>query len=86
MESQTELLMTRPRSEKRLEDVFDERVKSLVEDGFQKRFVHKSADLMLARLKHMSNGNEVVIKAYPTSLRIVQFTNHVLVHHEQLLY
>ena len=85
-QSQTAPQTEHQRSSERLEKVFDQRVKSLVEDGYCVRFTHKTHDLMMCRLHHMSNGNDVIVKGYPTSQRIVQFTNHVLVHHEQLLY
>ena len=76
--SQTASQMTRQRSEQRFRQIFGERVRSLTEDGYQVRVSTDTPTLLFARLKHMSNGNEIILKGYPATLSITQRTNHVL--------
>lgn len=76
--SQTESQMTRQRSDERFRQIFGERVHSLTEDGYQVRVSTDTPTLLFARLKHMSNGNEIVLKGYPLTQSITQHTNHVL--------
>lgn len=65
--------------------VFNERVRSLIEDHYCKRVDCRLPHFWIVRLKHMSNGNEIRIVAYPHDGRIVQYTNHVKTHDEVIL-
>lgn len=76
--SQTASQMTRQRSEQRFRQIFGERVHSLTEDGYQVRVSTDTPTLLFCRLKHMANGNEIILKGYPATLSITQRTNHVL--------
>lgn len=76
--SQTATQMTRQRSEQRFRQIFGERVHSLTEDGYQVRVSTDTPTLLFARLKHMSNGNEIILKGYPATLSITQRTNNIL--------
>lgn len=61
--------------------IFNERVTSLLNDGYHIMFRSSGvADtLWLASLRHY-NGNRVIIKAYPYENRLVQTTNHIVTH------
>lgn len=61
--------------------LFNERVSSLLNDGYHIMFRSSGvADtLWLASLRH-HNGNRVIIKAYPFDNRLVQTTNHIVTH------
>lgn len=76
--SQTASQMTRQRSEQRFRQIFGERVHSLTEDGYQVRVSTDTPTLLFCRLKHMANGNEIVLKGYPATLSITQRTNNIL--------
>lgn len=71
------------RSDYQYSKAFQERLKSLLECGYMVRVKSQSQVLWFARLKHMANGNEVVLKGYPSQKLIEQFTNHILVHKEK---
>lgn len=68
----------------RLFKIFEERVRSLTDDQYCLRVLTKLSNIWFARLHHMSNGNDIVIKAYPKENRIVQYTNKVKTHEEVL--
>lgn len=76
--SQTASQMTRQRSEQRFRQIFGERVRSLTEDGYQVRVSTDTPTLLFCRLKHMANGNEIILKGYPATLSITQRTNNIL--------
>lgn len=76
--SQTASQMTRQRSEQRFRQIFGERVHSLTEDGYQVRVSTDTPTLLFCRLKHMANGNEIILKGYPATLSITQRTNNIL--------
>lgn len=61
--------------------VFNERVTSLLNDGYHIMFRSSSEDgaLWFASLRH-HNGNRVIIKAYPYDNRLVQLTNRIVTH------
>lgn len=80
----TAQLTEHQRFKKRVLNIFDQRKQSLVEDGYHTRFLHKGSELMMCRLKHMANGNEIILKAYPLTGVITQYTNHILTHYEQV--
>lgn len=68
----------------RLSKIFEERVRSLTDDQYCLRVLSRLSNIWFARLHHMSNGNDIVIKAYPKENRIVQYTNKVKTHEEVL--
>ena len=76
----TEQQMEHQRS--KFEMVYEERVKSLLTDRYCCRVDTRLPHVWVSRFKHMSNGNEVVLKAYPADRKIMQWTNHVLRHSE----
>ena len=68
----------------RLSNAFEERVKSLLDDHYCLRVKTRLSNIWIARLHHMANGNDIVIKAYPKQMILEQFTNKVCTHREQL--
>lgn len=62
----------------KLQTIFGERVRSLLEDNYRMRFSHHSDSLWYVRLVHMANGNHIDLKCYPDERRIIQLTNHVV--------
>ena len=75
--------MAHPHSDK-FQQVFEERIKSLLEDHYCKRVDTRLPYVWLVRLKHMSNGNEILLRGFPFSKDIYQYTNHVLTHSEHV--
>ena len=65
--------------------VFNERVSSLLADKYCKRLDTRLAHFWIVRLKHMANGNEVVLRGYPMEGLIVQTTNNIVTHKEHIL-
>lgn len=65
--------------------VFNERVSSLLADKYCKRLDTRLPNFWIVRLKHMANGNEVVLRGYPLEGLIVQTTNNIVTHREHLL-
>ena len=68
----------------RMTKVFQERVDSLLKDGYCKRVDTRLPHLWLVRLKHMSNGNEILLKGFPSDGIISQQTNHTTTHYEKV--
>ena len=68
----------------RLFKIFEERVRSLTDDQYCLRVLSRLSNIWFARLHHMSNGNDIVIKAFPKENRIVQYTNKIKTHEEVL--
>ena len=68
----------------RLSNAFEERVRSLLDDHYCLRVKTRLSNIWIARLHHMANGNDIVIKAYPKQMILEQFTNKVCTHREQL--
>ena len=66
----------------RFTKVFDERVSSLLADHYCKRLDTRLPHFWIVRLKHMANGNEIVIRGYPQDSMIIQTTNNVVTHKE----
>lgn len=62
--------------------VFEERIQSLLDDHYCKRVDSRLPHLWFVRLKHMSNGNSVVLRGYPHESRIIQTTNGACKHDE----
>lgn len=65
--------------------VFNERVSSLLADKYCKRLECRLPHFWIVRLKHMANGNEVVLRGYPLEGLIVQTTNNIVTHREHIL-
>lgn len=70
---------------KRLSSVFEERVRSLIDDQYCLRVKSRLSNVWFARLHHMANGNDIIIKAYPLDHKIQQYTNKILTHDETIL-
>ena len=68
----------------RLFKIFEERIRSLTDDQYCLRVLSRLSNIWFARLHHMSNGNDIVIKAFPKENRIVQYTNKIKTHEEVL--
>lgn len=66
----------------RFTKVFDERVNSLIADGYCKRVDARLSYVWVARFQHVSNGNKIVLKGYPINGKIYQWTNGKNVHCE----
>lgn len=58
-----------------------ERRNSLLMDGYRVRHETVMADGVICRLHHMSNGNDIVIRAIGHSL--VQKTNNIVTHSQR---
>ena len=69
----------------RFTKVYDERVASFLKDGYCKRVDTRLPHFWIVRLKHMSNGNEIVLRGYPNDGIILQFTNNIVTHRERIL-
>ena len=65
--------------------VFDERVSSLLADNYCKRLDTRLPHFWIVRLKHMANGNEIVLRGYPNEGWIVQSTNNIITHKETVI-
>lgn len=61
---------------------FQERLTSLLEDGYVVRVKCEDKRLMFVRLKHMGNGNTIILKGYPHERLITQYTNNVKVYEQ----
>lgn len=61
------------------------RVRSLLDDGYV--YVTQSYNTMFwfAKLKHRSNGNVIVIKAYPQRNHMIQTTNDKTTHYGSII-
>lgn len=68
----------------RLSNAFEERIRSLLDDHYCLRVKTRLSNIWIARLHHMANGNDIVIKAFPLEQRITQYTNRIITHDEQL--
>ena len=65
--------------------VFDERVSSLLADNYCKRLDTRLPHFWIVRLKHMANGNEIVLRGYPNEGWIIQSTNNIVTHKETVI-
>lgn len=63
---------------------YEERRNALLKDGYRLRHETVLDDGVICRLHHMSNGNDIVIKARGHHLE--QKTNHVLCHSQDYTY
>lgn len=57
---------------------YEERRNSLLSDGYRLRHETCLANGVICRLHHMSNGNDIVIKAVDNTL--TQLTNNIVTH------
>ena len=64
--------------------VFEERIRSFLDDHYCKRFDCRLTNLWYVRLKHMSNGNTIVLLGYPFDGTITQLTNGIVTHQEHI--
>ena len=69
----------------RFTKVFNERVSSLLADHYCKRLDTRLPHFWIVRLKHMANGNEIVLRGYPHCGIILQSTNNIVTHRERIL-
>lgn len=66
----------------RFTKIFEERLNSLLEDNYQKRVDTRLSHIWFVRLKHMANGNTIILRGYPHDGRIEQSTNGIIKHIE----
>ena len=64
----------------RMSREFTERVNSLLSDGYRTRSKFSCNEFAQIRLHHMSNGNDIVIKADFRTMTITQWTNKIITH------
>ena len=65
--------------------VFEERLRSFLDDHYCKRVESRLPNLWFVRLKHMSNGNNIVLRGYPLDGTITQQTNGIVTHQEHIV-
>lgn len=59
---------------------YEERKNSLLQDGYRLRHETVFDDGAFCRLHHMSNGNDIILKA--RGFKLTQLTNHVVTHEQ----
>lgn len=64
--------------------VFEERLRSFLADNYCKRVDSRLPNLWFVRLKHMSNGNTIVLLGCPLDGTITQLTNGIVTHKEHI--
>lgn len=74
--------MAHPHS--KFNQVYEERVQSFLVDHYCKRVDTRLPNVWVTKFKHMSNGNEIILKGYPMDGVIMQWTNRVFRHIEQV--
>lgn len=62
--------------------VYEERIQSLLDDGYKIRHRTNFRTFEVCRLHHMSNGNDIVISADLVDYEIIQKTNQLVTHKE----
>lgn len=62
--------------------VYEERIQSLLDDGYKIRHRTNFRTFDVCRLHHMSNGNDIVIFADLVDYEIIQKTNQLVTHRE----
>lgn len=62
--------------------VYEERIKSLLDDGYKVRHRTNFRTFEVCRMHHMANGNDIVIFADLVDYEIIQKTNQVVTHKE----
>lgn len=61
---------------------YQERLRSLLEDGYQLRHETRVGNLTICRLHHMANGNDIILRLDEERGELIQKTNHILKHIE----
>lgn len=61
---------------------FEERIQSLLEDGYKVRHRTNFKTFEVCRLHHMSNGNDIVMFADFVQYELLQKSNQIVTHHE----
>ena len=62
--------------------VYEERIQSLLADGYKIRHRTNFRTFAVCRMHHMSNGNDIVIFADLVDYEIIQKTNQLMTHRE----
>lgn len=62
--------------------VYEERIQSLLKDGYKVRHRNNFRTFEMCRLHHMSNGNDIVLFADLVEYEIIQKTNQIVTHKE----
>ena len=62
--------------------VYEERIQSLLADGYKIRPRTNFRPFEVCRMHHMSNGNDIVIFADMVDFEIIQKANQVVTHKE----
>lgn len=62
--------------------VYEERIKSLLDDGYKVRYRTNFRTFVVCRMHHMANGNDIVIFADLVVYEIIQKTNQLVTHRE----
>ena len=62
--------------------VYEERIQSLLADGYKIRHRTNFRTFEVCRMHHMSNGNDILISADLVDYEIIQKTNQVVTHRE----
>ena len=62
--------------------VYEERIKSLLDDGYKIRHRTNFRTFEVCRMHHMFNGNDIVLFADLVEYEIIQKTNQVVTHRE----
>lgn len=62
--------------------VYEERIKSLLDDGYKVRHRTNFRTFDVCRMHHMANGNDIVLFADFVEYEIIQKTNQVVTHKE----
>lgn len=74
--------MITPQQHKKLNHSYNERLVSLLQDGYRLRHETRVGALIVTRLHHMSNGNDIIIHVNFEKGTLTQKTNHIQVHSE----
>lgn len=71
-----------PMTQANFAKIVNERVMSLVGDGYLIRTISENASRTFYKLLHRSNGNVVTITAFWQARRLVQRSNGIIVHQQ----
>lgn len=62
--------------------VYEERIKSLLDDGYKVRHRTNFRTFDVCRMHHMANGNDIFLFADFVEYKIIQKTNQLVTHRE----
>lgn len=65
--------------------VFDERIRSFIDDNYCKRVDARLPNMWIVKLKHRLNGNSIRLLGDPVKAIIMQYTNDKFTHTEQVV-